>query len=114
MCVSAARIIPVVKNQHLLLVTLLICNAGCMETLPIFSDKLLSPVFAIVISVTLILFFGEVSDETTYRQKLLAKHYPVWLELLVRWLCGLILSHRNGRKATSPELAAEEDLTTVR
>lgn len=56
----AARIIPMVSNQHLLLVTLLVCNAACMETLPIFLDKLLSPVFAIVISVTLILFFGEV------------------------------------------------------
>ncbi|KAL6012862.1 DUF21 domain-containing protein [Asimina triloba] len=56
----AAKILPVVKNQHLLLCTLLICNAAAMETLPIFLDSLVSAWGAILISVTLILLFGEV------------------------------------------------------
>jgi metal transporter CNNM len=56
----AARILPVVKNQHLLLCTLLIGNSLAMEALPIFLDTLVPSVVAILISVTLILAFGEV------------------------------------------------------
>ncbi|XP_058069031.1 DUF21 domain-containing protein At1g47330 [Magnolia sinica] len=56
----AAKIFPVVKNQHLLLCTLLIGNSLAMESLPIFLDKLVPPWAAIVLSVTLILMFGEI------------------------------------------------------
>ncbi|KAF1873126.1 hypothetical protein Lal_00016257 [Lupinus albus] len=55
----AEKILPVVRNQHLLLCTLLICNAAAMETLPIFLDSLVTAWGAILISVTLILLFGE-------------------------------------------------------
>uniref|UniRef100_A0A2P2K203 DUF21 domain-containing protein At1g47330 isoform X2 n=1 Tax=Rhizophora mucronata TaxID=61149 RepID=A0A2P2K203_RHIMU len=58
----AAKILPVVKNQHLLLCTLLIGNSLAMEALPIFLDKLVPPWAAILISVTLILMFGEVDE----------------------------------------------------
>ncbi|MCL7042349.1 hypothetical protein MKW94_011751 [Papaver nudicaule] len=57
---QAAAILPVVKNQHRLLVTLLLCNACAMEALPIFLDKMFNPIVAIVLSVTFVLFFGEV------------------------------------------------------
>ncbi|TKY59402.1 DUF21 domain-containing protein [Spatholobus suberectus] len=60
----AARILPVVKNQHLLLCTLLICNAAAMETLPIFLDGLVTAWGAILISVTLILLFGEIIPQS--------------------------------------------------
>ncbi|KAH9694899.1 hypothetical protein WN943_024169 [Citrus x changshan-huyou] len=60
----AAKILPVVRNQHLLLCTLLICNAAAMEALPIFLDGLVSAWGAILISVTLILLFGEVQNLT--------------------------------------------------
>lgn len=56
----AAKILPVVKNQHLLLCTLLIGNALAMEALPIFLDALVTAWGAILISVTLILMFGEI------------------------------------------------------
>lgn len=56
----AAKIYPVVKNQHLLLCTLLMGNALAMEALPIFLDKLVPPWAAILTSVTLILMFGEI------------------------------------------------------
>ncbi|KAG6576694.1 DUF21 domain-containing protein, partial [Cucurbita argyrosperma subsp. sororia] len=56
----ASKILPIVKNQHLLLCTLLISNAMAMEALPIFIDALLPAWGAIVISVTLILTFGEI------------------------------------------------------
>ncbi|CDP16482.1 unnamed protein product [Coffea canephora] len=57
---NAAKILPIVKNQHLLLCTLLICNSLAMEALPIFLDALLPAWGAILISVTLILAFGEI------------------------------------------------------
>ncbi|XP_059304725.1 DUF21 domain-containing protein At5g52790-like isoform X2 [Lycium ferocissimum] len=57
---NAEKILPIVKNQHLLLCTLLICNAMAMEALPIFLDALLPAWGAILISVTLILAFGEI------------------------------------------------------
>ncbi|KAH9300037.1 hypothetical protein KI387_011620, partial [Taxus chinensis] len=56
----AAKILPVVKNQHLLLCTLLIGNSMAMEALPIFLDSLVTAWGAILISVTLILMFGEI------------------------------------------------------
>ncbi|KAI8548828.1 hypothetical protein RHMOL_Rhmol07G0304500 [Rhododendron molle] len=58
--IYASKIFPVVKNQHLLLCTLLIGNSMAMESLPIFLDKLVPAWAAILISVTLILMFGEI------------------------------------------------------
>ncbi|XP_022894562.1 DUF21 domain-containing protein At1g47330 isoform X2 [Olea europaea var. sylvestris] len=58
--IHASKILPVVKNQHLLLCTLLIGNSLAMESLPIFLDKLVPTWAAILISVTLILVFGEI------------------------------------------------------
>ncbi|GMH04159.1 hypothetical protein Nepgr_005998 [Nepenthes gracilis] len=60
----AAKIFPVVKNQHLLLCTLLIGNSLAMEALPIFLDKLVPSWAAILISVTLILMFGEILPQS--------------------------------------------------
>ncbi|XP_027329880.1 DUF21 domain-containing protein At4g14240-like [Abrus precatorius] len=57
---QAAVILPVVKKQHQLLVTLLLCNAVAMEALPIYLDKLFNQFVAIILSVTFVLFFGEV------------------------------------------------------
>lgn len=56
----AERIIPVIKDAHFLLVTLLLCNAAAMEALPIFLDKLFSEIVAVLISVTAVLLMGEV------------------------------------------------------
>ncbi|WVZ12092.1 hypothetical protein V8G54_016622 [Vigna mungo] len=57
---QAAVILPVVKKQHQLLVTLLLCNAVAMEALPLYLDKLFNQFVAIILSVTFVLFFGEV------------------------------------------------------
>mmetsp|Transcript_4906 Transcript_4906/g.7270 ORF Transcript_4906/g.7270 Transcript_4906/m.7270 type:complete len:516 (+) Transcript_4906:3-1550(+) len=56
----AKRIKPLVKRHHLLLVTLLLCNAAAMEALPIFLDNIVHEVLAIVISVSFVLIFGEI------------------------------------------------------
>ncbi|XP_031481434.1 DUF21 domain-containing protein At2g14520-like isoform X1 [Nymphaea colorata] len=84
----AEKILPVVKNQHLLLCTLLICNAAAMEALPIFLDGLVSAWGAILISVTLILMFGEILPQSVcsrYGLAVGAAVTPV-VRLLV-WIC---------------------------
>ncbi|CAL5438290.1 unnamed protein product [Camellia sinensis] len=61
----AEKILPVVRKQHLLHCTLLICNAAAaMEALPIFLDSLVTAWGAILISVTLILLFGEIIPQS--------------------------------------------------
>ena len=57
----AKKLIPLKKDHHLLLVTLLLVNAGVNEALPIFLDRLVpAPWMAVVLSVTLVLVFGEI------------------------------------------------------
>ena len=56
----AKKLIPVVKQHHRLLVTLLLMNSLANEALPIFLEALVSPTVAILLSVTLVLFFGEI------------------------------------------------------
>ena len=58
--VAARKVLPILEKHHYLLVTLLICNAVAMEALPIFLDRMMSAVMAVFVSVTLILFFGEI------------------------------------------------------
>lgn len=57
---SALIIIPIVKQHHMLLVTLLLFNSLANEALPVFLGSLVPNYLAILISVTLILFFGEI------------------------------------------------------
>ncbi|KAJ4848747.1 DUF21 domain-containing protein [Turnera subulata] len=84
----AAKILPVVKNQHLLLCTLLICNAAAMEALPIFLDSLVTAWGAILISVTLILLFGEIIPQSVCSRHGLAIGATVapFVRVLV-WIC---------------------------
>ncbi|MBA0760320.1 hypothetical protein Gotri_023072 [Gossypium trilobum] len=84
----AAKILPVVKNQHLLLCTLLLCNAAAMEALPIFLDSLVTAWGAILISVTLILVFGEIIPQAVcsrYGLAIGATVAPI-VQVLV-WIC---------------------------
>ncbi|XP_052086801.1 uncharacterized protein LOC127724058 isoform X2 [Mytilus californianus] len=57
---QAEKILPIVERHHLLLVTLLLANAAAVESMPIFLDRVSSPIIAIVVSVTAVLIFGEV------------------------------------------------------
>jgi metal transporter CNNM len=56
----ACKVLPILADRHWLLVTLLLMNAFAMETLPLCLDKLVPEYLAIIISVTLVLFIGEV------------------------------------------------------
>ncbi|GAB4853389.1 DUF21 domain-containing protein At2g14520 [Ancistrocladus abbreviatus] len=82
------KILPVVQNQHLLLCTLLICNAAAMEALPIFLDSLITAWGAILISVTLILLFGEIIPQSVCSRYGLAIGAAVapFVRVLV-WIC---------------------------
>ncbi len=46
--------------KYKIAVTLLLCNAIAMEALPIFLDRLVPSVIAVILSVSFVLFFGEV------------------------------------------------------
>ncbi|XP_024966358.1 DUF21 domain-containing protein At2g14520-like isoform X2 [Cynara cardunculus var. scolymus] len=84
----AEKILPVVKKQHLLLCTLLICNAAAMEALPIFLDRLVTAWGAILISVTLILLFGEIIPQSVCTRYGLAigAYVSPFVRVLV-WVC---------------------------
>lgn len=100
----AAKIMPVVKNQHLLLCTLLICNALAMEALPIFLDSLAPAWGAVLISVTLILMFGEIMPQSVcsrYGLAVGAAMAPmvrvlVWICFPVAWPISKLLDYLLG------------------
>ena len=62
----ARKLLPLLTRQHLTLVALLVSNASAMTALPIFLERLLNPVLALVVSVTAVLFFGEVIPQATF------------------------------------------------
>jgi len=54
------RIFKVIDQFHWMLVTLLLSNAFAMEAIPIFLDRMTSKSVALLLSITAILFFGEI------------------------------------------------------
>ncbi|CAK9186991.1 unnamed protein product [Ilex paraguariensis] len=85
---QAATILPVVKKQHQLLVTLLLCNAAAMEALPIYLDKIFHPFVAVVLSVTFVLAFGEVIPQAICsRYGLAVGANFVWLVRILMIIC---------------------------
>ncbi|OAY27868.1 DUF21 domain-containing protein At4g14240 [Manihot esculenta] len=85
---QAAAILPVVQKQHQLLVTLLLCNAAAMEALPIYLDKLFNQYVAIILSVTFVLFFGEVIPQAICsRYGLAVGANFVWLVRILMIIC---------------------------
>ncbi|KIY44768.1 DUF21-domain-containing protein [Fistulina hepatica ATCC 64428] len=63
----AKKIIPIRKNGHLLLVTLLIANMVVNETLPIISDPVLGGgVESVAVSTVLIIIFAEIIPQSIF------------------------------------------------
>ncbi len=56
----AQSLYPLVSRHHLLLVTLLLMNSIANEALPLFLNEIVSPVMAVILSVTAVLIFGEI------------------------------------------------------
>ncbi|KAK8635941.1 hypothetical protein V6N13_004653 [Hibiscus sabdariffa] len=85
---QAAVILPVVKKQHQLLVTLLLCNACAMEALPITLDKMFHPFVAVLLSVTFVLAFGEIIPQALCsRYGLAIGANFVWLVRVLMIIC---------------------------
>lgn len=57
---NANKVLPILAKRHWLLVTLLLMNAGAMEALPVYLNDLVPEYMAVIISVTLVLLFGEI------------------------------------------------------
>lgn len=58
--VSAKNIFAVINQHHWMLVTLLFCNACCLEALPIYLSKAVSELYAILFSIFGVLVVGEI------------------------------------------------------
>ncbi|KAL3148855.1 hypothetical protein ABBQ32_001729 [Trebouxia sp. C0010 RCD-2024] len=82
----AARISPVVSKPHHTLVTLLLCNAVALEALPIFLDRLVDPVAAVVLSVTVVLFFGEIVPQA------ICSHYGLAIGAWTAWFVRFLMA----------------------
>jgi metal transporter CNNM len=57
---QAQELLPIIRQRHLLLVTLMLVNTASYEALPVVLHDLMPKLFVIIISVTLILVFGEI------------------------------------------------------
>jgi len=57
---AAQKVLPLIKDHHRLLVTLLLLNSMANEALPLFLDQLVPSFMAVILSVTLVLMFGEI------------------------------------------------------
>ena len=106
----AARLIPLKKDHHLLLVTLLLVNAGVNEALPIFLDRVVPyPWMAVLLSVTMVLIFGEILPSAIFtgpNQLKIASSFSgvvcvfMWVLRPIAWpiarLLDLCLGHGGG------------------
>lgn len=87
---TARKILSVINNHHLLLVTLLLANSMAMEALPLFLDEMFNTEISLAISVTFVLAFGEVIPQSicTGRDqiKIAGKMVPVVKVLMIVFL----------------------------
>eukprot|EP00927_Polykrikos_kofoidii_P035645 TRINITY_DN30196_c0_g1_i1.p1 TRINITY_DN30196_c0_g1~~TRINITY_DN30196_c0_g1_i1.p1 ORF type:complete len:525 (-),score=71.06 TRINITY_DN30196_c0_g1_i1:85-1491(-) len=60
------RVLPLIENHHRLLVTLLLTNSVANEALPIFLTRLVPAWAAVLVSVTLVLVFGEIIPSAVF------------------------------------------------
>ena len=61
---DALKVLKIVNQHHLLLVTLLLANAFAMEALPLFLDTMFNTEISVIISVTFVLAFGEIIPQS--------------------------------------------------
>lgn len=86
---SALIVKPLIERHHFLSSTLLVANSFAMETLPIFLDQIVSPIAAIIISVTAVVIFGEIVPQalaTGPKQLLIARKCTPIAKLLMFFL----------------------------
>jgi len=81
----ARLLIPLISRRHLTLVTLLVGNALAMEALPVFMDILVPKAVAIILSVTAVVFFGEIIPQAVCLK------WPMELAAFFSWLMYLLV-----------------------
>jgi metal transporter CNNM len=126
---QAQKILPLVTRHHFLLVSLLLFNSLAFEALPLFLDNIFSPAVAVIISVTLILFLGEILPSAIFtgpnQLRISAFLSPlVWVMMFVfapiSWPVGKLLDHilgveeykRYNRAEISALVEVQHDLST--
>jgi len=115
----AERILPVIKRHHLLLVTLLLFNSLANEALPIFLNRLVPEYISVLLSVTMVLIFGEIIPSAIFTgpQKLAIIANCIWfvyalmgIFLVIAWplsyLLDLILGHEELKLYSRTEISA--------
>ncbi|GAB4822451.1 hypothetical protein N2152v2_009497 [Parachlorella kessleri] len=75
----------IIAHPHYLLATLLLTNAAALEMLPIFLDRLLNPIAAILISITAILLFGEILPQAV------CKRYRLEIGAYLAWFVRILM-----------------------
>ena len=61
---EALKVLKIISEHHLLLVTLLLANALAMEALPLCLDTMFNTEISLIVSVTFVLAFGEVIPQS--------------------------------------------------
>jgi metal transporter CNNM len=118
----AQKISPVLSNPHRLLVTLLVCNALAAEALPLFLDRLTDPITAVLVSVTVVLLFGEIIPQaacSAYGLEIGASSAPFVRALMfvtapvavpIAFVLDRVLGHRHTALFRRAELKALVDI----
>jgi len=90
--IYASRLLPLIRIEphHQLLVTLLLLNSVANEALPLFLDKLVPQWAAILISVSAVLFVGEIIPAAIFtgpsKMRIAASLAPiVWFSVFIMW-----------------------------
>jgi metal transporter CNNM len=77
--------VQLLRRPHFLLVSLVLCNSLANTALPLFIDRLLNPLAALLISVTAILVFGEVMPQA------ICKRYGLEVGAYLSWLVYVLM-----------------------
>ena len=102
---ATEKIFPVIDKHHWMLVTLLLCNAMCVEALPLCLDRLVPSYVAIILSVTGVLAFGEIIPQALCtgpsQIKIAVFFCPIvnalmWLTSPLSWPIGKLLDKLMG------------------
>lgn len=80
-----SRVEPFAEQPHYTMCALVVVNAACNTALPLFIDRLLNPLAAILISVTAILVFAEIMPQA------LCKRYGLEIGAYCSWIVRLLM-----------------------
>ena len=105
----AKKLMPLLARSHWLLVTLLVCNAAAIESLPLVLQKLLTEGAVIAVSTIAVLIFGEIIPQSLFLRfampiaSFLA--YFLWVMMVltspISWTVGKLLDIIVGHKTAS-------------